>query len=424
MHPTSLIPGPTYITRFLHIDGQYAQQFDECEASLLTANIVQGFANVASSVRDNCRVLIIDPVTHAFTYQGFVEKPTYRNLPYAPTEPISATLLLQNPESLSQFTRSVLEFQHQNRTGVLIAPYFYARDLDDARLTANWRMIAEAASLREFISPELPLYAWVCVGSMIMQSPAQVSEVARLYHEQPVNGYFITVENFDDRYMSAESLLGLARFIEILREDKDVFPCSIASFGQVLTALGANGFSAGIGWLETFREVNLQPSRAGFAADRVPRAQYYYIPELLSYVHPDDLATIFSEEPGNETMRTNYMCDCDACASGLPNRADTERKKRHFITRRQREMQELSQVPSDERPQYIRDRLQLALELASVIEEEALVRIRTEHFVRWIAVVDTLTAYRTEEQTRDNSPDDLDSIIHETRQEPRDQGSS
>ena len=198
----------------------------------------------------------------------------------------------------------------------------------------------------------------------------------------------------------------------MLSGDLDVVTCSIAAFGQVLCALGANALSAGIGWLETFREISLQPGRVGFAADRTPRSQYYYVPQLLSYVHPGDLNTMLDPDTGSETMRNHYMCDCDACVPALPT--TVQDKKRHFMICRQRELRELARTPPNQRTQYIRDKLELALELGSIIEEEALVRVPTEHFVRWIAVIDALERSRPQEAGSDVS-EQLDDVINEAR---------
>ncbi len=423
MHPNSLIPGPTYITKFLHVDQKFAEEFNELDASLLPAHIAlwKVSKTLTSAVREGCKAFIIDPVTHAFSYRGYLDKTTYKDLPYSPDQPISTSVLLSKPNDLKDFTRNVLEFQLNMDVGVLIAPYFYARDLDDSRLVANIRLISEALKLREAMDVDIPLYGHICIGSIVMQSPTQVDEIVNLYSDLKVEGFMITVENFDDRSVSSEALMGLAQLARRLQEDRDIFICSIAAFGQVLTALGVNGFSAGIGWLETFREVTLQPGRKTFAADRVPRAQYYYIPELLSYVHPDDVNTIFDEDTGSETMQEEYRCVCEVCTSGIPK--SIEDKKRHFMLCRHKEMAQLRSLNPDKRPQHIRERLGLALELSNIIEEEALVRIPTEHFVRWIAIIDALSSSRNTSDVEDSIPD-INEIIHQIRQDNGDKNNT
>jgi len=426
MYLKSPIPGPTYIIKFLHIDQKYAEEFKNLTASLLPANIAfwKKDRPFIESMRQGCHTLIIDPMTHAFTYPGYLDKQTYRKLPYAPPQPLSANILLSDPGKLKDFTNKVLIFQKEMGAGVFVAPYFYTRDLDDARLIANLRMVQEAAQFLSQLGQKLPLYAWICIGAVVMQSPTQVNEIARLYCELPVKGYMITVEDFDDRFVNAEALMGLTRLLQRLKDGKDVIVCSIASFGQVLTAFGANGFSAGIGWLETFREATLQPGRPAFAADRIPRARYYYLPELLSYIHPDDLEAIFDEKTGSDIMRDDYKCQCEVCIHCPKGFAESVKdKKRHFIIRRQQEMKELSEIAPDKRPQFMRDRIKLALELANIIEEEMLIRIPTEHFVRWIAIIDALSS-SSNNPSNDSSQSNIDKIIQEARRNTRDKGSS
>ncbi len=422
MNSNSLISKPTYVTKFLHTDQTYAEQFQELTVSLIAGNIALWRPGLARAVHNGADTLIVDPMTHAFTYQGYLNKKTYTELPYCPPAPLTATTLLASPEELMEFTRAVLRFQVDQGAGILVAPYFYTRDIDDARLAANIRFVASAAELHTEIGDSLPLYAWACIGSSILLSPSQTTEVARVYQAMPVDGYLVTAENFDDRYVNEQSLMGLSRFMLDLTEGKDVVVCSIAAFGQVLTALGANGFSAGIGWLETFREVSLKPGEASFAGDRVHRAHYYYIPELLSYVHPDDLRTIFDEQTGSETMRKYYACDCEVCNGGLPEEA--EDKKRHFMLRRHQEMAELAELELADRPGHMRNRLQLALELSNILEEEALVRIPAEHFVRWIAILDRLAPPSSRDVDDGLGPDEIQDIIQQTREDLSGQGSS
>ena len=77
MNPESLFPNPTFLTKFLHIDQTFAEEYRGLEGSLIPANIAIWRPNLLKAVRDGCRILIIDPVTHAFTYQGYQEKSTY-----------------------------------------------------------------------------------------------------------------------------------------------------------------------------------------------------------------------------------------------------------------------------------------------------------------------------------------------------------
>ena len=290
MHPNSRLRAPTFLTKFLNQDLALAREF-RCTSSLLPANFVQGYPNLVQAVRGQCESLIIDPVTHAFSYRGYLEKPTFTRLPYAPEAPLDAGAL-RDQRRVQQFADDVLGYQADHGADILIAPYLFTRDMDDGRLPVNNRLIAGALASRR---RDRPLYAMVCAAGSILESPLQTQDLIRQYREPAVDGYLVMIENFDDRQVPTEMLMGMARLVQGLSVGRDVLVCSIASFGQVLTALGANGFSAGVGWLETFRESNLQGGRTGFPGDRAHRSQFYYVPELLSYLHPDAVQTVFTD---------------------------------------------------------------------------------------------------------------------------------
>jgi hypothetical protein len=406
VHPGSRIPTPAFLTKFLAQDISLARDF-QCQASLLPANFAVGYDNLLTATRQQCEVLIVDPVTHAFSYRGYLQKRTFTSLPYAPPAPLDAAGL-RDQARVREFVGAVLRFEVDAGADILVAPYLYTRDMDDGRLAANNRMIAEAL---RFPREHRPIYAMVCVAGSVLESPVQTQDLIRQYREPDLDGYLVMIENFDDRQVPAEMLMGMARLVQGLSRHRDVIVCSIASYGQVMTALAANGFSAGVGWLETFRESNLQPGRTGFPADRAHRSQFYYVPELLSYLHPDAVPTIFGDG-GSETAR-EYLCVCPVCANGLPR--DPADKKRHFMYRRRQEMADLAAVEPPARLAFIRDRLGLALELAAAIEEEALVQVATEHFVRWIAVIDGLTGAEGIPVEPEPPGPELDRLIEEGR---------
>lgn len=381
MHRTSRLPTPAFLTKFLNTDLALAREF-RCTSSLLAANMAQGFPNLIEAARAQCETLIIDPVTHAFSYGGFLEKPTYTRLPYAPGAVLDAGALRDQGRA-RDFADAVLAYEIDAGANILVAPYLYTRDMDDGRLPVNSMLISAALASRR---RDRPLYAMVCAGASILESPVQTADLVRQYRELAVDGYLVMIENFDDRQVRTQVLMGMAQLVQGLSQERDVVVCSIAAYGQVMTAVGANGFSAGVGWLETFRESNLQPGRIGFPAERTHRSHFYYVPELLSYIAPDAVPTIFGAD-GSETAR-RFLCNCPVCALDLPE--DPSDKKRHFMHRRREEMETMGGMGRAERVIHIRDRLGLALELAAAIEEEVLVRIPTEHFIRWITVIDAL----------------------------------
>lgn len=406
-HPDSPLPGPIFVPKYIHIDPSHAEHFEGIRASMVPAYCVAGERyRVDAAARESADLLLIDPQTNALTYRGFLDKTTYLQIPYAPAEePIRAREMIRDDRRANEFVGEVLDFQREHGAGVLVAPYFYARDLDDGRYWANLRMLASA---RDQVRDDEVLYATVNVSGSILNSPRIIDELASDYEDLDPFGILLMFENVDDRDVSLETLVGLARLTQRLSGRRDLIVYPIAAYGQVLTALGANGFVSGVGWLEVFRESSLKPDRPAFGPT-THRARFYYVPELFSYVHPEQVEEIFFE---SETMR-DYLCQCEVCAGGIPEPEASQEKKRHFLIRRHGEMADLAEA--DDPPEHMRDRLSLALQLAGAIEDEALVRIQTEHLLRWIEAIDYCTQGRGEGADTDLDEEELEEIIRRER---------
>lgn len=414
MHPNSIFPRPIFIPKLIHIDTQFPELFRGSSSFLVPGNFFSSsrYQRLCEGAVENSDICIIDPVTNAFTYDGFLDKPTYQDLPYAPDQVVTALDFRSNAGFLSDFVGSVINFQTEHGAGILMAPYLFARDIDDGRFTVNLDLLSSTLQYVRDSNVEQPLFAMLNLGISCIENPRVLQLIVDQYQDSDVQGFFICIENFDDRVVRYEQLIGLARLCRTLSAHHDLIVSTIASFGQVLCALGINGFVGGVGWLETFREINLRSGREAFGAQGIPRARYYYVPELFSYVRPDDMEIIF--DPQQCQSMVDYRCNCPICAQGLPQ--ESRDKKTHFLHRRFEEMQELSDVSLDQRPHFMKERLELALALADDIEDEVLIRISTEHIVRWLNVLDLMSTPGAPGQEDAEESDNLDEIIHRARQ--------
>lgn len=145
-----------------------------------------------------------------------------------------------------------MEFQLGLKCGWVVAPYFFARDIDDSRFRTNLNFVSSAKKYLTAKNIKKKLFAIVNIGSIVLESPRNVDFIVEQYGQFDLDGYLVMIENFDDRHVGYELLMGLSRMVRLLSEKNDVIVLSISSFGEVLIALGANGFSSGVGWLETF----------------------------------------------------------------------------------------------------------------------------------------------------------------------------
>ena len=63
------------------------------------------------------------------------------------------------------------------------------------------------------------------------------------------------IDQFDNKKASDEALHGLAHLVfQLLKNKKDVFVLKIGAFGEILSAIGASGFSGGLARGESFYE--------------------------------------------------------------------------------------------------------------------------------------------------------------------------
>ena len=312
----TLFPEPVFITRLLHIDPLLAEEFKGQKSFLITANFFadERYSRLARIAREGCDVLIINPVTNFFTYNGYVNKPTYSKLPYAPTSPFTRNDLRQLTET--NFTKQVIDWQITNGAGIIIAPYFFAHDLDDRKYEYNLQLISHTINITDNYKKQV----WACINiSQSALSGANLSDLISDYKSIQVDGFLILLEGFDDRIMTTDKIINLLRLVDILSQNKDIIICSIGAFGQILFAYGANGFSGGIGWLETFSERQLEGEEVGYPADSVPRAWYYYIPEVFSYFRPDDINTIFDLQKTPSDLIKSLKCECTICSREMPS---------------------------------------------------------------------------------------------------------
>lgn len=342
MYPNSLFPKPIFVTRLIHIDTTLAEEFRGQKSFLVTANFFADdrYRRLAKVAREGCEILIINPVTNFFTYEGYKEKPTYNKLPYSPEVPFTSRELRNIHKT--DFIEQVISWQLKNGAGLVIAPYFFARDLDDRKYDYNLRILEETISTREEHNKQV----WGClnVGKRALIGNNLI-DVINDYNDIDVNGYFILLEGFDDRYATSMEIVRLLKLIEGLSINRDVIVGSFGAFGQVLPAYGANGFSGGIGWMETFSERQLEGGEVGYAADRVPRARYYYISKLMTYLSPDDLETLMDPSNSPKDLIDEIKCNCEICKGGYPT--DSMDKKRHFLNTRYEEIRNISSAIND-----------------------------------------------------------------------------
>lgn len=260
MLKNSIVTSPVFIPRLMNQDG-VATQGSKLPAALMTANIAARYKNLVVKARDAGKLFIIDPITNHLIYDSFQEKSAFQKVPYAPKKPFEISKLLSDEkfrnESLVELS---IKFQVEKNADIVIAPYFFSDDATGDKFRLNHTLIADSVKYIQKEQIDKPLFVMINIGNSVLENLKMLNQVIDRYVDQQnnIDGYCIMIDNLNDIKADADSLKGLAWLVFQLACSKNVFIFSIGAFGEVLSAIGASGFSSGLAWLETFSERNLK----------------------------------------------------------------------------------------------------------------------------------------------------------------------
>ncbi|GAF87391.1 unnamed protein product, partial [marine sediment metagenome] len=194
------------------------------------------------------------------------------------------------------------------------------------------------------------------------------------------------------------ALRGLAHLVfQLSKNNKSVFVLKIGAFGEILSAIGATGFSSGLAGGESFHEEGLREKLSGYGR---PINKWTYVSELFSYVNDEAI------------KRTDYKCNCLTCNGLLPGNAFS--KKAHFLRRRMDTMKSLQKIDRPKRINFMLSRLEKSIKLASHYNKKHALLLSTDHLIKWRNVLES-TKHWTHKDDSDKKAVDLDKLIHRTR---------
>lgn len=371
------------------LDSDIAEIGLKYPAILMDANIIEWRPEVAKKMRGVCELFIANPVTHRSLYKVARDSKNFKKLPYA--QKMEAEKLYSDSGFRTQFVADCIDDQIKKGAGIIIAPYLFAEDTDDTKFGLNITMLAESIRYLRDKKIGKPLFAMVCIGNSIFTRPTVINYIVDLYsngYENDLNGYFVMVNEMDCRKEDGASLLGLANLVFQLSKDKNVFVKRVGAFGEVLSAIGADGFSNGLGKGETFSVKNLQQSpktRRGRPAD------WIYIPEILDYANDE------------EARKIGYKCSCPACNGSIAG--DPASKRRHLLHRRMEIMVALSKLSRPKRIEFMKERLDNAVKLVGAYIKKYGSPFKTTHLSNWRTVLEAAESWSHE--TRDDGLNEL-----------------
>lgn len=388
-----------FIPRLLNQDA-VATEIGKLSAVLMNANIVAGYKNLAEKARKASQIFIIDPQTNHFVYDSYTGKSSFRKVPYAPSRPFEVSELLSQEEfRIKDLVEPSIKFQLDKGANIIIAPYFFSEDASGDKFRLNHTLISDSIRYLHDINTKKLLFAMINIGNSVLNNLKMLNHITDRYedHQENVEGYFIMIDDLNDIRADEYSLKSLAWLMFRLSRSKDVFVFSIGAFGEVLCAIGAKGFSSGLGWLETFSEKTLKKPLK--FSPRKKKASQTYIPELFDYINDEIVKLI------------NYKCSCRACGGRLPTIAAS--KKLHFLYRRLSSIKKMTGLNRVERIGVMKARLEEALELANGLYEKHAIPLQTRHISNWIRVLDFAKRWKHTDQIKEVV--DLDRLINESR---------
>ncbi len=397
---SKIVSSPIFMPRLMNQDGA-ATKIGKLPASLMTANIAAHYKNLAIKARSVSELFVIDPMTNNMLYDAFTEKKAFQKVPYAPKKPFEMSKLFGDEKyRIASLVEPSIKFQLNKGTDLVIAPYFFSEDANGDKFRLNHTLIPDSIKFMRREKIEKPLFAMINIGNSGLGNPKMLNHIIDRYNDcaADLKGYFLMIDNLNDIKSDEDSLKGLAWLVFQLSVSKDVFVLSIGAFGEVLGAIGASGFSGGLGWLETFSEKNLK-QRLKFSPRKKKVAQTY-IPELFDYVNDEIVKLI------------NYKCSCTSCGGKMP--VDYTSKKLHFLHRRLGAMKKMADLSRNERIGLMRGRLEEALNLAEGLYGKFAIPLQTSHLKKWMGVLES-AKYWKHGADQDKAAVDLAQVIHEAR---------
>lgn len=343
-------------------------------AVIMDSHHIEWRSNAVKKIFEVSKLFIVNPVTHFLMFRAARETVNFKKLPYSMK--VEAEKLYSDASfRMDKLVIPCIDDQLKKGASIIIAPFLFAEDTDDTKFGLNITMLSE--SIRHMRSQKIskPLFAMIHIGSSVLSRHMVINYIVDMYtegFEKDLQGYFIVIDDLDCRKATEETLLGLAKLVFDLSKKKRVFIKRIGAFGEVLSAIGASGFSSGLGEGETLSIKNLQEAPKGFSK----RSNWTYIPELFDYLNDDEIKKI------------RYKCGCAACKGSVAR--DFASKRHHFLFTRMERMSKLSTISSrTKRTDYMKNLLDDATKLAGGYIKRYGSHVKMSHLTNWRNILES-----------------------------------
>lgn len=313
-------------------------------------------------------VFATDPATNRLSYSSFSKTKGILELPYSSGSPVKP-LSPDDFSSLTQvqdFVKKVLDYQIDNGVNELCAPFFYAKTPTDPWYEINIKLSRESIAYRNNLNVDTPLWAGICMNVDGWYDKKEKDRILNDYSRIEADGYMV----YGDPIGKASNLTQLYHYADLLLTLQDsskapVVASRVNGIGLILVAFGLSGISAGAAGLDSFRQEILSDKSEGYTND--PR---YYIPELLSMISlPKGTDTKIKAIQGT-SLASQLKCSCKFCVSINSGSVVHSDVKKHYLYRRNAELDELLKLDANDRKAYIQKRVNDALEYENTLKRE------------------------------------------------------
>lgn len=284
---------------------------------VIDANVVLQNRKVFEKYQEDCEILFINPATQRLQYkkskQKFFKKLPF-NIPFSKIEK-----LFEDAEyRLDKLIEPCINFQIDNNVTAVIAPYFYFSDVHSRDFLINFNFVADTIRNRKFKKWNKPIFVVVNIASSILDKPIETKQVISRYldYSEKVDGYIVSVDNFDSERESVYALSGLMTLVNSLSVSKPVIVDNVGNFAEALVAVGATGIFTGIYYGHKLDIENVDTTDSN---RRVPLNRIY-IPEVFTYMNDDDV------------QQAKYKCSCNACQGDISK--SKKDKQLHYFLRK------------------------------------------------------------------------------------------
>ncbi len=286
--------------------------------------------------------VILDPRTVELSTVGGFSRRGVADLPWALDRP-------HLPEDLHhsegrRLIEELADYAVKHSCSAVLAPSHYVGDLGDPWLTVDrslTNLLREALNYRGANSTLI--YYPLIISSALLRSAETRARLAEVVGPLPVDAIWLRVHPFGT---TQSGPLALCRYIDTCRQLHKL-PLSLVgertgTVGLALLAFGAvGGIESGITVGERFDVRPYLRPREGNGFLRLPRV---YLPDIGAFLEKNVAATFFD----HRSMKSAFACQSECCRRGVTDMLENPR--RHFVTRRSREVAELSRAPVNLRP--------------------------------------------------------------------------